>query len=122
MNRFRTCTWPAAGAGSGTVTSSKLSRVGNPCGRETSLTSRLLAVVSIRSPLPRRGAGASLSHAAGRGAAAGPGCLDWTLMTSPAGSALDALWPQVYDELRRLARRSMRDQRGEHTLQPTALV
>jgi RNA polymerase sigma factor (TIGR02999 family) len=43
-------------------------------------------------------------------------------MTPPAGPTLDALWPQVYDELRRLARRSMRDQRGEHTLQPTALV
>src|SRR6201992_2879861 len=102
MNRFRTCAWPAAGAGSGTVTSSKLSRVGNPCGRETSLNSRLLAVVSIRSPLPRRGAGASLSHAAGRGAAAGPVRLYWTFMTPPAGPTLDALWPQGYDELRRV--------------------
>jgi len=37
-------------------------------------------------------------------------------------SALDALWPQVYDELRRLARRSMRGQGQEHTLEPTALV
>jgi len=40
----------------------------------------------------------------------------------PGASALDALWPQVYDEMRRLARRSMRGQRPEHTLQPTALV
>ncbi len=38
------------------------------------------------------------------------------------GSALDVVWPQVYDELRRLARRSMRGQRQEHTLEPTALV
>jgi RNA polymerase sigma-70 factor (ECF subfamily) len=38
------------------------------------------------------------------------------------GSELDAVWPQVYDELRRLARRSMRGQRQEHTLEPTALV
>jgi RNA polymerase sigma-70 factor (ECF subfamily) len=38
------------------------------------------------------------------------------------GSELDAVWPQVYDELRRLARRSMRWQRPEHTLEPTALV
>jgi RNA polymerase sigma-70 factor (ECF subfamily) len=36
--------------------------------------------------------------------------------------ALDALWPQVYEELRRLARRSMRGQGPEHTLEPTALV
>jgi RNA polymerase sigma-70 factor (ECF subfamily) len=40
----------------------------------------------------------------------------------PSASALDALWPQVYDELRRLARRSMRGQGQEHTLEPTALV
>ncbi|MBV8200668.1 MAG: sigma-70 family RNA polymerase sigma factor [Acidobacteria bacterium] len=37
-------------------------------------------------------------------------------------TALDELWPQVYDELRRLARRSMRGQSHEHTLEPTALV
>lgn len=36
--------------------------------------------------------------------------------------ALDALMPLVFDELRRLARRSMRNERGAHTLQPTALV
>jgi len=45
---------------------------------------------------------------------------------TPAGGAsagaLDALWPQVYEELRRLARRSMRGQGPEHTLEPTALV
>jgi RNA polymerase sigma-70 factor, ECF subfamily len=35
---------------------------------------------------------------------------------------LDAVWPQIYDELRRLARRSLRGQGQEHTLQPTALV
>jgi RNA polymerase sigma-70 factor, ECF subfamily len=40
---------------------------------------------------------------------------------APAGS-LDAVWPQLYDELRRVARRSLRGQRAEHTLQPTALV
>ena len=40
----------------------------------------------------------------------------------PSSSALDTLWPQVYEELRRLARRSMRSQGREHTLQPTALV
>jgi RNA polymerase sigma factor (TIGR02999 family) len=45
--------------------------------------------------------------------------------TPPGGEsagALDALWPQVYEELRRLARRSMRGQGPEHTLEPTALV
>jgi RNA polymerase sigma factor (TIGR02999 family) len=36
--------------------------------------------------------------------------------------ALDRLMPLVYDELKQLARRSMRGERGEHTLQPTALV
>lgn len=36
--------------------------------------------------------------------------------------ALDALLPMVYAELRRLARRSLRRQPGERTLQPTALV
>lgn len=36
--------------------------------------------------------------------------------------ALDALFPLVYDELRRLAASRMRVERGDHTLQPTALV
>ena len=40
----------------------------------------------------------------------------------PDARALDALWPQVYEQLRRLARRSMRGQGPEHTLEPTALV
>ncbi len=37
-------------------------------------------------------------------------------------SALDALMPLVYDELRRLARDYLRRERPDHTLQPTALV
>jgi RNA polymerase sigma factor (TIGR02999 family) len=37
-------------------------------------------------------------------------------------NALELLTPLVYDELRRLARRSMRRERPEHTLQSTALV
>ena len=36
--------------------------------------------------------------------------------------ALDALLPLVYEELRRIADRSLRRERGSHTLQPTALV
>jgi RNA polymerase sigma factor (TIGR02999 family) len=36
--------------------------------------------------------------------------------------ALAAVFPLVYDELRRLARRALRHERREHTLQPTALV
>src|SRR2546425_11025593 len=36
--------------------------------------------------------------------------------------ALNALLPLVYDELRRLARRYMAAERGDHTLQHTALV
>src|SRR5690349_2412896 len=36
--------------------------------------------------------------------------------------ALERLVPLVYDELRRLASRSLRDERPDHTLQPTALV
>lgn len=36
--------------------------------------------------------------------------------------ALDKLMPFVYDELRRLARGYMRNQRSDHTLQTTALV
>jgi RNA polymerase sigma-70 factor, ECF subfamily len=36
--------------------------------------------------------------------------------------ALDDLVPLVYDELRRIARNYLRHERGEHTLQPTALV
>jgi RNA polymerase sigma-70 factor, ECF subfamily len=35
---------------------------------------------------------------------------------------LDRLLPEAYEELRRLAARAMRDQRPDHTLQPTALV
>ena len=37
-------------------------------------------------------------------------------------AALDALMPIVYDELRRLAKRYMRRQNPDHTLQTTALV
>lgn len=36
--------------------------------------------------------------------------------------ALQELVPALYGELRRLARRALRQERGEHTLQPTALV
>lgn len=36
--------------------------------------------------------------------------------------ALDDLYPQVYDELRRLAKYYMLRERSDHTLQPTALV
>src|SRR5262245_1873188 len=36
--------------------------------------------------------------------------------------ALDNLVPLVYEELRRLARRHMRGERANHTLQPPALV
>ncbi|HVT57065.1 MAG TPA: ECF-type sigma factor [Thermoanaerobaculia bacterium] len=35
---------------------------------------------------------------------------------------LDAILPEVYDELRRLARRALDRERSSHTLQPTALV
>jgi RNA polymerase sigma factor (TIGR02999 family) len=38
------------------------------------------------------------------------------------GRALDALVPVVYDELRRLAHRSMKHERAGHVLQTTALV
>jgi RNA polymerase sigma factor (TIGR02999 family) len=37
-------------------------------------------------------------------------------------SALDSLVPLVYDELRRLARRRLKSERPNHTLQSTALV
>lgn len=37
-------------------------------------------------------------------------------------AALDSLWPLVYDDLRRLARRQLAGERGDHTLQRTALV
>ena len=37
-------------------------------------------------------------------------------------TAREALWPLVYGELRRLAGGYMKDQRGGHTLQATALV
>lgn len=42
---------------------------------------------------------------------------------TPAEKAtLDALLPVVYDELHHLAQRFLRDERADHTLQPTALV
>jgi RNA polymerase sigma-70 factor, ECF subfamily len=36
--------------------------------------------------------------------------------------ALDELVPQVYSELHRLANHYLRQERADHTLQPTALV
>jgi RNA polymerase sigma factor (TIGR02999 family) len=55
-------------------------------------------------------------------AAAATATEDSTRSGADSSGALDALWPQVYEELRRLARRSMRGQGPEHTLEPTALV
>jgi RNA polymerase sigma factor (TIGR02999 family) len=37
-------------------------------------------------------------------------------------SAIDALWPLVYDDIRRMAGRQIAGERGGHTLQATALV
>jgi RNA polymerase sigma factor (TIGR02999 family) len=37
-------------------------------------------------------------------------------------SAIDALWPLVYEDLRQLARRQLARERHDHTLQRTALV
>ena len=37
-------------------------------------------------------------------------------------AALESLWPMVYDDLKRLARRQLSRERGDHTLQRTALV
>ena len=37
-------------------------------------------------------------------------------------AALDRLLPMVYAELRRIARKHLRDERQDHTLQPTAIV
>src|SRR5690606_30335296 len=37
-------------------------------------------------------------------------------------AAVEELFPIVYDELRRMARAQMANERAEHTLQPTALV
>ena len=37
-------------------------------------------------------------------------------------AALEKMMPLVYDELRRLARHYLRQERADHTLQPTALV
>ena len=37
-------------------------------------------------------------------------------------AALEALWPMVYDDVHRLARRQLAGERGDHTLQGTALV
>jgi RNA polymerase sigma factor (TIGR02999 family) len=39
-----------------------------------------------------------------------------------AESPLDALVPQLYDELKAIAARAMRGERSDHTLQPTAVV
>jgi RNA polymerase sigma factor (TIGR02999 family) len=36
--------------------------------------------------------------------------------------ALDALWPMVYQDLKQIARRHLARERGDHTLQRTALV
>lgn len=53
-----------------------------------------------------------------------PGDITLLLAELRAGnrSAESRLLPLVYDELRRLARRYMRAERRDHTLQPTALV
>ncbi len=54
----------------------------------------------------------------------GPGDVTILLKRATEGDAgaLEALFPLVYDELRRLARGYFADERADHTLQPTALV
>lgn len=42
--------------------------------------------------------------------------------TDAGASPAERLFPVVYDQLRSLARRHMRAERGDHTLEPTALV
>ena len=48
--------------------------------------------------------------------------LEETRTLLPAGSALAEELPRVYDELRGMAANFLRNERAEHTLQPTALV
>ena len=48
--------------------------------------------------------------------------LEETVTLLPAGSALAHELPSVYDELRGMAANYLREERPEHTLQPTALV
>lgn len=43
-------------------------------------------------------------------------------MASEGPSPADELFPAIYGELRRVARRYLHDERRDHTLQPTALV
>lgn len=62
-----------------------------------------------------------------RGAPVGPGNASEVTarLAAAAGgdpAALDALFPLVYGELRRLANRELRRERADHTLTPTALV
>jgi RNA polymerase sigma-70 factor (ECF subfamily) len=53
----------------------------------------------------------------------GPGTTDVFAGAAGGGKAsLDALLPDIYRELRRVAGNLMRHERGDHTLQPTALV
>jgi hypothetical protein len=42
--------------------------------------------------------------------------------SSESGSALDDVFPVVYEELKRVAHRHLRGERGGHTLGTTALV
>ena len=53
-----------------------------------------------------------------------PGNITQLLVQHQSGNkdALDAMFPLVYDELRRLAASRLRNERDDHTLQPTALV
>lgn len=70
-----------------------------------------------------RGRHQELFGSGGRGAApAGGGMLGVGAHLTMAESLLDALVPQLYDELHALAARAMRGERSDHTLQPTAVV
>ena len=84
----------------------------------------LSRTLSPFSPVSTAAARAGLSCAgadegAGDEAWAGEGCVAWG---DGDQSALDKLMPLVYDELHRLARRYMAQERPEHTLQTSALV
>jgi RNA polymerase sigma-70 factor, ECF subfamily len=58
----------------------------------------------------------------GGGESIGAGGGDGPERRSEPGLSIDELLPEVYEELRAIAERSMRSERAGHTLQPSALV
>src|SRR5690554_4575181 len=117
MNRLRTSTWPSAGSGTSTSTTSKSSSVGHPTGREASRTCRPVRAIAALLPhryAPAPGGNACESTEPGAGTGGGPPAGDRDRRVGTGRSPLGGVAPHGrHDEVGHPRRRGVGDVDGE---------